>query len=236
MYLGGDESLVSREWMDTHIREGHGPLGALYPPKTWTAPNPHAATKEGDTPSWFYFLPSGLSDPLHPNWGSWGGRFEKSPTGRWQDAQDTIGGVTSSRATVWRWREAFQADFQARLDWCVAEDFKQANHAPIAVLNGDTTNHPLKINAKPGETIKLTAEGSHDPDGDALEARWFVYPEAGSFSGDIKPSGLQSLTMSFTAPQVKEPAAIHIVLELADNGSPRLRRYRRAVVTVAAAP
>jgi hypothetical protein len=42
--------------------------------------------------------------------------------------------------------------------------------------------------------------------------------------------------MSFTAPQVKEPTAIHIVLELADNGTPRLRRYRRAVVTVAAAP
>src|SRR5690606_41387029 len=25
MYLGGDESLTSREWIDTHVRKGHGP-------------------------------------------------------------------------------------------------------------------------------------------------------------------------------------------------------------------
>ena len=70
MYLGGDESLVSREWMETHIRTRHGPLGVLYPPRTWTAPNPHSAIKEGDTPSWLYFLPHGLNDPDHPEWGA----------------------------------------------------------------------------------------------------------------------------------------------------------------------
>ena len=37
-----------------------GPLGALYPTSTWTAPNPHGTLKEGDTPSWLYFLPVGL--------------------------------------------------------------------------------------------------------------------------------------------------------------------------------
>ena len=37
MYLGGDESLTSLDWIDEHIRRDHGPLGALYPPKTWTA-------------------------------------------------------------------------------------------------------------------------------------------------------------------------------------------------------
>ena len=28
MYLGGDEALTSRQWIDLHVREGHGPLGA----------------------------------------------------------------------------------------------------------------------------------------------------------------------------------------------------------------
>jgi hypothetical protein len=37
MYLGGDESLTSRAWLDAHVRENHGPLGALYPAKTWRA-------------------------------------------------------------------------------------------------------------------------------------------------------------------------------------------------------
>ena len=33
MYLGGDESLTSLAWLDEHVRQNHGPLGALYPPK-----------------------------------------------------------------------------------------------------------------------------------------------------------------------------------------------------------
>ncbi len=36
MYLTGNETLTSREWVETNIRS-KGPLGALYPTKTWTA-------------------------------------------------------------------------------------------------------------------------------------------------------------------------------------------------------
>jgi hypothetical protein len=31
MYRGGDTALVSPDWVETNIRNGHGPLGALYP-------------------------------------------------------------------------------------------------------------------------------------------------------------------------------------------------------------
>ena len=64
MYLGGDEALTSREWLDRHVRTEHGPLGALYPSATWTAPNRRNGIKEGDTPSWFFFLPRGLNDQV----------------------------------------------------------------------------------------------------------------------------------------------------------------------------
>ncbi|MBM4017040.1 MAG: DUF1593 domain-containing protein [Planctomycetes bacterium] len=84
--------LFCRAWIDTHVRTGHGPLGALCPPKTWTAPNPHAALKEGDTPSWFYFLPNGLGDPEHPEWGGWGGRFAHAAGGLYRDAADEVDG------------------------------------------------------------------------------------------------------------------------------------------------
>jgi hypothetical protein len=60
MYLGGDQSLTSLAWLDEHVRAGHGPLGELYPSKTWTAPNLNSALKEGDTPSWLFFLPNGF--------------------------------------------------------------------------------------------------------------------------------------------------------------------------------
>ena len=232
MYLGGDESLVSREWMEANVRRGHGPLGALYPPRTWTTPNPHSAIKEGDTPSWFYFLPHGLNDPARPEWGGWGGRFTRTPAGVYRDAHDTVGDVIDARATVWRWRPAFQADFQARLDWCMTEDYAKVNHNPLASLNGDRSRAVVKVRAKPGEAVRLSAEGSQDPDGHRLDARWFVYPEAGTYRGDVRLSDAQGLTTTATAPEVTEPRTVHVILELRDDGAPPLYAYRRAVVTV----
>ncbi len=198
MYLGGDESLSSREWIDTHVRTGHGPLGALCPPKTWTAPNPHSALKEGDTPSWFYFLQNGLSDPGEPVWGGWGGRFLSAGGGLYRDAVDTVDSVSDARASVWRWRRAFQNDFQARMDWCV-QPRDAANHNPLAVVNGDTSRAILKLNCRPGDVIRLDASGSHDPDGHRLSFRWFQYREAGSYQGELALSGAEGPVVSFQA-------------------------------------
>lgn len=232
MYLGGDESLVSREWMETHIRQNHGPLGALYPPRTWTAPNPHSAIKEGDTPSWFYFLSTGANDPEHPEWGGWGGRFQPQAGRIFRDARDRVGGVESARATVWRWRPAYQADFQARLDWCVANKFHGANHAPTAVLNGDRTLKVLKISVRAGEEVDLSAAGSSDPDGDSMQAYWFVYPEAGTYHGTIEAMPARGFEVAFPAPVISQSETVHVLMELRDHGEPPLRQYRRAVITV----
>jgi len=65
IYLGGDEALTSRAWIGANILS-KGPLGALYPVKSWTAPNPHGCMKEGDTTSWFFFLRPGGNDPRGP--------------------------------------------------------------------------------------------------------------------------------------------------------------------------
>lgn len=232
MYLGGDESLTSREWMETHIRQGHGPLGALYPPRTWTAPNPAAAIKEGDTPSWLYFLPHGVNDPNHPEWGGFGGRFAKSENGVFRDAHDKVGETTDARATVWRWRPAFQADFQARLEWCVATTLDQANHAPVAVLNGDGTREIVSLVAKAGQTVELTAQGSTDLDADSLRYAWSVYPEAGTYRGEVRLTAASGPQTTFAAPPVSEPATVHVVLEVTDAGTPALTTYRRAVVRI----
>ena len=111
MYFGGDRSTTSPEWVEENVRTNHGPLGKLYPRDGGGV----AGMKEGDTPSWFYFLPNGLGDPEQPSWGGWGGRFGLfSGRNQWNDATDTVGSETSPQATVWRWRPAFNADFQAR--------------------------------------------------------------------------------------------------------------------------
>ncbi len=118
MYLTGDESLTSRDWVEENVRS-RGPLGACYPTKTWTAPNPHACLKEGDTPSWFFFLPRGGNHPDDPTKPGWGGQFARQPDGWYRDlsASESF----DPRTTVSRWRKQFQADFATRMQWCVAE-------------------------------------------------------------------------------------------------------------------
>ena len=228
MYLGGDQSLTSREWIDTHVRKGHGPLGALYPPKTWTAPNPHSALKEGDTPSWFYFLPNGLSDPAHPDWGGWGGRFGHTNLGIFVDAKDTVDGKTHARATVWRWRPHFQNHFQARMDWCV-KPRGEANHAPLAVCNGDDSRRVVEVKAKPGDEVKLSVAGSKDPDGDALGYCWWVYDEASHYPrAGVELRGADRAEATLVVP--RDTMHLHVILEVTDDGEPPLTSYRRVVI------
>ncbi|MBI5766372.1 MAG: DUF1593 domain-containing protein [Verrucomicrobia bacterium] len=118
MYLGGDESLTSRAWVEENVNS-RGPLGALYPTKTWTAPNPHACLKEGDTPSWFFFLPRGGNDPADPTKPGWGGQFVREADGWWRDVPAKAG--FDPRTTVSRWRPDYQRDFAERMKWCAAE-------------------------------------------------------------------------------------------------------------------
>ncbi|MBM3860706.1 MAG: DUF4038 domain-containing protein [Verrucomicrobia bacterium] len=122
MYLTGDESLTSREWIEKNVRST-GPLGALYPTKTWTAPNKNSCLKEGDTPAWFFFLPLGGNDPNDPAKPGWGGQFKREPDGWWRDLPSKDG--FDPRATVSRWRPDFQRDFAKRMAWCRSDQQDQ---------------------------------------------------------------------------------------------------------------
>lgn len=70
---------------------------------------------------------NGLSSPEHPNYGSWGGRYEFDDKNQiWTDTKDEVIGIDkkkhiSPQATIWRWRKAFQEDFALRLLWSVGK-------------------------------------------------------------------------------------------------------------------
>jgi len=228
----GDQQIVSPQWLEEHVRTGHGPLGPLYPAKA----SGKDGVKEGDTPSFFYVLPNGLSDPEHPEWGNWGGRFRKSGRGNeYIPAEDLRNGTPDMLYTIHRWREAYQNAFQARMDWCILP-YNQANHEPVAVVAGDHTHRVLQLDTEPGAQVRLTAAGSSDPDGDALRYRWWVYPEAGSYwaappiRGSDKPEAVVSV------PAEASGRTIHVILEVTDTGNPPLVAYRRMVLNVSGKP
>jgi len=242
---GADFSLVTNEWLDRNVRR-KGPLGAEYPHWEYLM--------EGDTPSFLGLVDNGLNAPERPDWGGWGGRYEfYTPRPRkwhlqpetrsfWSDATDEVRGVDgrwhdTNHATVWRWREAFQNDFAARMDWTI-KSYAEANHPPVPRLA-----HPERITVKRGARVDLSAEGTTDPDGDAVSCAWFYYHEAGTFPVSSGHSGQPVEIANFDQPKawfvvptgrVMPPGTgtMHIILAVTDHGTPRLTRYRRVIVDV----
>ncbi|MFC1633999.1 nucleoside hydrolase-like domain-containing protein [Planctomycetota bacterium] len=229
--------LVDNPWLENNIINNHGPLGALYPRLEYIM--------EGDTPSFFSLINNGLGSHISPAYGGWGGRYvlqqsygETRPI--WTNvrgARDTFvaedgKAYTSAQATIWRWREAYQHDFAARMDWCIADTFEKANHNPIAVLQGDKSKAVAKMQATSGQRVSLSAAGTTDPDGDDVSTHWFVYREAGTFNGNVTIENSTSAEAYLVAPKVKEPRSLHVILEVKDDGQPCLYSYRRIIITI----
>ena len=190
--------------------------------------------KEGDTPSFFYFLENGLQDHNKPGFGGWGGRFTDAPNNLWtSDSVDSFsGGDGTPRTTVYRFRPAFNNDFAARADWAANGNYGTANHNPVAVLNGSAGRGIVYRTVKAGTRLTLSAAGSSDPDGNNLKYRWWQYREAGTYNGTVGISNGGAQAAELVAPSVSSNSTLHIILEVTDNGSPALTAYRRMVITV----
>jgi hypothetical protein len=228
-YMTGDLATQGRDWILHNVREGHGPLGALYPLDGHGVPG----MKEGDAPSFLGLVPNGLNVPERPDWGGWGGRFRLVRERLFGDAADFLDGVPNERHSVARWRAAFQRELAARLDWCVASRREEANHPPAPALGDGASDAPLEIEAAAGGVVPLDASSSRDPDGDALDFRWWVYPEAGEGLPErVRIDGARTPRARVHVPRPTGLRSIHVVLEVTDRGRPPLTRYRRAVVTV----
>ncbi len=110
--VSSDPKLADLPWLNAHVRHGHGPLGAVYPPTGWDPKYP--GQQEGDTPSFLHLVSAvrGLNDPEKPDQESWGGKFVRPDPSRnhWFDDP-------SGTKTVSKWRAEVQEDFARRADW-----------------------------------------------------------------------------------------------------------------------
>lgn len=107
--FGGDDPNSDLDWVNKHIRTGHGPLCDIYPPEGIGC----TGVCEGDSPAFLWLVSAnrGLNDPDDPTQESWGGAFRKVP-GR----NHFVDGP--GKESVSKWRRDFQREFAERADWC----------------------------------------------------------------------------------------------------------------------
>ncbi|KAK6211543.1 cellulose-binding protein [Colletotrichum tabaci] len=251
---GPDFSKVSKPWIKENIQIG--PLGSAYPDFLFIP--------EGDTPTFLYLIQNGLGDREHPEYGSWGGRYaltDASDAGQrgkhYSDMSDSVVGVDgktyrSNQASIWRWRDTFQNDFAARIQWSLNPDVASTNHHPIVIVNGSRTLAPLHFEAEAGSTIELDASQTYDPDGDDLVFKWWQYREPSATQWlvhfEVSELGIEKLDaqgrkIRVTVPEPekscmdlisRQPLArgqlLHLILEVTDSGTPALTSYRRVLI------
>lgn len=254
-YIKGiDNTTISNSWIAENIQQNHGPLGAAYPDVAWGVEGDTPAflplikngLNESEHPEWGGW--GGRYELYLPDFSKTkegGSIVTIAPETRdiWTNAvdsyspylpreygrtvkRDTIS-FNDSKVTLWRWRDDFQNDFAARMDWCL-KSYQESNHPPVPVLS-----HPEEITVKSGEGFSLDAYNTTDPDGDNFSFLWFNYPEAGTYKKLIKVNGAENVHIAyFTAPEVDKEETAHFILKVTDKGVPQLSRYKRVIVTI----
>jgi hypothetical protein len=92
-------------------------------------------------------------------------------------------------------------------------------------------SHAVDLKVRAGENVSLSAQGTTDPDGDALTYRWWQYEEADSAESKVTIKNASTTQASFVVPN-EAGKQVHVVLEVTDNGSPPLVRYQRVVCDI----
>jgi hypothetical protein len=217
-YSGGRDHWSEYE---THI-QNHGNLGKQYPHYAWGV--------EGDTPSFLHLLPNGLNDPYDPTQVGWGGYS------KWGLCADNLTfSFTNHTGTPKTICDNYAAyfypatfeNFAARMDW--AKDGK-GNRNPVIVLDRDSSLEIISKFPTPGTSLVLDASATFDPEGDSLTFKWWIQPEAGSFSGKVEISNSNSSIATISVPSNSAGKSFHVICEVTDNGIHNLSSYRRIII------
>ena len=182
---------------------------------------------EGDTPSFLYDMP-GMNDPKDPTQSSYGGAFELGTNPDGSTTYRDQNAANNNLAYDLTFDDQLN-DFLTRMQWA---DTGAGNRNPVAIVNGDTTYDVVSVTAEVGQTVKVSAAGSTDPDGDSLTYQWRVDKPAG-YAGDLTFASGRPGEATFSVPADAAGKEIHVLLRVTDDGSPALSAWRRVIVNVA---
>lgn len=228
-FIWDESAWLSHNWMGrsnwkqyaTHIQH-HGHLGHSYPKFKWGV--------EGDTPSFLYLLPNGLSTPELCSQGNWGGFFvwHMSRDGETECYTNFMPETKKiSQKYEGYFYNAIFNNFAARMDWALTG---KGNRNPVVIINKEKGLEPVRIKASAKQMLTLNAERSYDPDGDKLQFKWWILPEAGTYKQPVKLNNADTRQLTLTLPDDFQGKELHIICEVTDWGTPQLTSYRRIII------
>lgn len=149
----GKTANLNNDWAVENAK-GHGSLGELFYQNTIDVKgtlDDFNAVKMGDSYTVFYLIDQASNND--PTATSWGGQYRKSDTDYWVDRTDIRWSWDGSNGapTTYEHRAAWQADFEARLDW-----LKATTSTPTQVAKPS----PTTVAPEPAPTAGKTLTGT----------------------------------------------------------------------------
>ena len=246
--LNGKSALASGycTWLDGNVYEGEPAEGQFgsnkelgeNPPR-WMGnvhPKPFDFLSEGDSPTFFLLFDWGFRTLENFTYGGIAGRYSKvkdqfnskgEALNVWDVEKDFYtdrDGAETEVESMWPYVADIQRDFAARVDWCAAASYEEAEHAPrLSVKEG------LDITAAPGEKVTLHALAA--PEDTAVT--WHIYKEASAACAKETALSQEQDVLSLTLPQsAKSGDRIHVIVKAQAGGKHRLTYYQQVIITL----
>ncbi|KAJ0329123.1 hypothetical protein COL5a_004353 [Colletotrichum fioriniae] len=207
---------VKNAWADQNIRIG--PLGRLYPqilygmegdspsflwlisnglsvpdmPNLGSWGGRYTRVSEVDGFNWYGNAPDSVSVPSASQYRSSQATMGFDWCGNSPDnvSLPSTSQYRSSQATIWRWRDAMQDDFAARMQWTLNNSVSAVAHPPQLSINGSTGTEVVRFDLSLNGLIILdaasTCDADHPGDTSQLDFEWFGYPPPLGFG--VQPS------------------------------------------------
>ena len=170
----------------------------------------------------------------HPEWGSWGGRFERVRNSFFRDASDTVydsqtgNTIDTPRAAVFRWRDDFQMDFAYRCS-LGAGKINQHYPSPVMATNGLPMTGIVTMQCRPGDSVEVTFTGD-----DAVSWRHdcIHYPEPGTYGGQPVIQTPDANRFLITVPYAAAGKQIHLIFRTLVGEELCYPHYNRLIINI----